>query len=103
LLGLLTKNKHIFYILIGLFILFLLNSYIYGTLKQIKRYVIYTSCFVNIKTRHDEKDNIIISYYTKYYKKNWDNCRYVLPYPYMEKDAEQFISFVEGQSAQTGY
>lgn len=36
-------------------------------------------------------------------KKIWDNCRDVLPYPYTEKDAEQFISFVEGQSEQNNY
>lgn len=36
-------------------------------------------------------------------KKIWDNCRDALPYPYMEKDAEQFISFVEGQSEQNNY
>lgn len=36
-------------------------------------------------------------------KKIWDNCRDVLPYPYAEKDAEQFISFVEGQSEQNNY
>ena len=35
------------------------------------------------------------------YKKIWDNCRDALPYPYTEKDAEQFISFVEGQSEQS--
>ena len=36
-------------------------------------------------------------------KKIWDNCRDALPYPYTEKDAEQFISFVEGQSEQNNY
>lgn len=36
-------------------------------------------------------------------KKIWDNCRDALPYPYTEKDAEQFISFVEGQSEQSNY
>ena len=33
-------------------------------------------------------------------KKIWNNCRDTLPYPYTEKDAEQFIGFVEGQSEQ---
>ena len=36
-------------------------------------------------------------------KKIWDNCRDALPYLYTEKDAEQFISFVEGQSEQNNY
>ena len=36
-------------------------------------------------------------------KNIWDNCRDALPYPYTEKDAEQFISFVEGQSEQSNY
>lgn len=36
-------------------------------------------------------------------KNIWDNCRDALPYPYTEKDAEQFISFVEGQSEQNNY
>ena len=36
-------------------------------------------------------------------KKIWDNCRDTLPYPYTEKDAEQFISFVERQSEQNNY
>ena len=36
-------------------------------------------------------------------KKIWDNCRDALPYPYTEKDAGQFISFVEGQSEQNNY
>ena len=42
-------------------------------------------------------------------KKIWDNCRDALhcrdalPYPYTEKDAEQFIGFVEGQSEQNNY
>ena len=36
-------------------------------------------------------------------KKIWDNCRDALPYPYTEKDAEQFIGFVEGQSEQSNY
>lgn len=36
-------------------------------------------------------------------KKIWDNCRDSLPYPYTEKDAEQFISFVEKQSEQNNY
>ena len=36
-------------------------------------------------------------------KKIWDNCRDALPYPYTKKDAEQFISFVEGQSEQNNY
>lgn len=36
-------------------------------------------------------------------KKIWDKCRDSLPYPYTEKDAEQFISFVEKQSEQNNY
>ena len=36
-------------------------------------------------------------------KKIWDNCRDALPHPYTEKDAEQFISFVEGQNEQNNY
>ena len=36
-------------------------------------------------------------------KKIWNNCRDTLPYPYTEKDAEQFIGFVEGQSEQNNY
>ena len=36
-------------------------------------------------------------------KKIWDNCRDALPHPYTEKDAEQFISFVEGQNEQSNY
>lgn len=34
-------------------------------------------------------------------RKIWDNCRDDLPYPYTEKDAEQFIGFVEGQKSRT--
>lgn len=33
-------------------------------------------------------------------KKIWDNCRDALPYPYIEKNAKQFIGFVEGQNIQ---
>ena len=36
-------------------------------------------------------------------KKIWDNCRDALPYPYTEKDAEQFISFVEGPILEPGH
>ena len=36
-------------------------------------------------------------------KKIWDNCRDALPHPYTEKDAGQFIGFVDGQSEQNNY
>jgi ribosomal-protein-alanine N-acetyltransferase len=36
-------------------------------------------------------------------KKIWENCRAPLPYPYTEKDAEQFISHVEEYSEQNNY
>ena len=36
-------------------------------------------------------------------KKIWDNCRDSLPYPYTNKDAEQFIQFVLNQEIQNDY
>lgn len=36
-------------------------------------------------------------------KRIWNNCRDALPYPYTEKDAEQFIGFVTGQSELCNY
>lgn len=36
-------------------------------------------------------------------KKNWDNCRDVLPYPYTKRDTKLFIRFVEGQSEQNNF
>lgn len=36
-------------------------------------------------------------------KKIWDNCRDALPFPYTEKDAEQFIDFALNQKEQGSY
>ncbi|OKZ23905.1 MAG: GNAT family N-acetyltransferase [Bacteroides sp. 43_108] len=36
-------------------------------------------------------------------KKIWDNCRDGLPFPYTEKDAEEFIQFVLSQEIQSNY
>lgn len=36
-------------------------------------------------------------------KKIWDNCRDGLPYPYTEKDAEQFIQFASDSKEQNNY